>query len=322
MAKKTKYHFDPISLTYEIIHTHWRDKLKPLLWTTATGSVFAAVVLLIAYNFFSSPKERVLDREIDQYKLQFSILNDRLEQLQKVTSDLQNRDDNIYRIIFEAEPIPSDVRKAGIGGADRYSKLEGFNNSEIVIETTKKIDQLASQLYVQSKSYDDVFKLAKSKELMMLSIPAIQPVNDRDIKYISSYFGFRIHPIYKRRIFHEGIDYTSPIGTKVYATGDGVVSDVAYIIRDGFGKKIIIDHGFGYQTIYAHLNGFNVRPGQKVKRGDYIGTVGNTGLTSGPHLHYEVVWNNRKVNPVYFMFDLDPARFKEIIEQSTEYGMQ
>lgn len=322
MAKKTKYHFDPISLTYEIIHTRWRDKIKPFLWTIATGSVFASVVLLIAYNFFSSPKERILEREIDQYKLQFKILNDRLNLLQDVASDLQNRDDDIYRIIFEAEPIPSDVRKAGFGGSDRYSKLEGFDNSKLVIETTKKIDQLASQLYVQSKSYDEVFKLAKSKEEMMLGIPAIQPVNNKDIKYISSYFGYRIHPIYKKRMFHEGIDYTAPIGTKVYATGDGVVSEVAYIIRDGFGKKIVIDHGFGYQTLYAHLNGFNVRPGQKVKRGDYIATVGNTGLTSGPHLHYEVIWNNRKVNPVYFMFDLDPARFKEIIEQSTEYGMQ
>jgi len=161
--------------------------------------------------------------------------------------------------------------------------------------------------------------MAKKKEAMVTAIPAIQPVSKRDLKYISSYFGYRIHPFYKTVMFNEGIDFTAPKGAKVYATGDGVVKEASLINLDGFGKKIIIEHGFGYQTIYAHLNSFNVKPGQKVKRGDIIATVGTSGLSTGPHLHYEVIYNHQKVNPAYFMFDLDPATFQEIIRQSSDY---
>jgi murein DD-endopeptidase MepM/ murein hydrolase activator NlpD len=319
MAKKERYHFDPISLTYQLIPIRFRDKLKRFLWTIATGSVFASVVLLVAYNFFSSPKERILLREIEQFKFQYRVLNDRMDRVQKVLADLQHRDDNVYRVIFEAEPIPASVRQSGIGGVDRYSKLEGFKNSDLLIETSKKLDKITSELYVQSKSLDEVFKLAKSKEVMLASLPAIQPMNSRDLKYISSYFGYRVHPFYKTRMFHEGIDFTAAIGTKVYATGNATVEEVVQKITDGYGKKIILNHGFGYKTIYGHLSAYNVRAGQTVKRGDLIGRVGNTGLSSGPHLHYEVQWNGKQVNPAYFMFDLKPKDFQDIIEQSPDF---
>ncbi|HOE58403.1 MAG TPA: M23 family metallopeptidase [Bacteroidales bacterium] len=319
MRRKIRYYFDPLSLTYQIIPVRFRDRLKRILYILAAGLVFSTVVIVLAFKFLSSPKERILQREIEQYKVQVQAMNYELDQMQKILTDLQNRDDNIYRVIFETEPVPASIRQAGIGGANRYQNFEGSDNFALLLETAKKLDRVKSQIYVQSKSFDEVFEMAKKKEAMVTAIPAIQPVSKRDLKYISSYFGYRIHPFYKTVMFHEGIDFTAPKGAKVYATGDGVVKEASLINLDGFGKKIIIEHGFGYQTIYAHLNSFNVKPGQKVKRGDIIATVGTSGLSTGPHLHYEVIYNHQKVNPAYFMFDLDPATFQEIIRQSSDY---
>lgn len=321
MAKKSKYHFNPISLTYEIIHIKFKDRLKKLLGFLTSGMVFSAAAVTVMFYFFPSPREKALKREIEQFKLNYEILNDRMDRAQKVIADLQQRDDNIYRLIFESEPIPSSIRKAGIGGVDRYEALEGYSNSDILIETTQKLDQITSQLYVQSKSFDELFKLAKSKDLLLRSIPAIQPISAKELKFIGSYFGYRIHPIYKVKKFHEGLDFVASIGAKVYATGDGVVTQAGRNVGDGYGNKIIINHGFGYQTVYAHLSSFKVKEGQKVKRGDLIGLVGNTGLSSGPHLHYEVLRNNQNVNPVYYFFsDMEPQKFLELVEQSPDFN--
>ncbi len=321
MAKKVKYHFNPISLTYELIHIRFWDRLKKMLGFITSGMVFSAVAVTIMFYFFPSPREKRLKREIDQFRLQYEILNDRMDRAQKVISDLEQRDDNIYRQIFESEPIPSSVRKAGIGGVDRYEALEGYNNSDILIATTRKLDEITGRLYVQSKSFDELFKLAKSKDELLRCMPAIQPISKKDLKFIGSFFGYRIHPIYKVKKFHEGLDFVASTGARVYATGDGVVTHAARNIADGYGNKIIIDHGFGYKTVYAHLSGYKVREGQKVKRGDLIGFVGNTGLSSGPHLHYEVVRNNVQVNPVYYFFsDMEPQKFLELVEQSPNYN--
>lgn len=319
---KVKYRFNPQTLTYEEIPVTFKDRLRKFIWTVVSGLVFASITLFLGYRFFGSPREKMLEREVEQYQLQYEILNDRLDQLQLVLDDIQNRDDNIYRIIFEAEPIPTTVRKAGFGGTDRYARLDGYKNSEVIINTTQRIDQIASQLYVQSKSFDDVYKMAKDKDKMLQSIPAIQPLNNKDIRYISSYFGYRIHPIFKRRMFHDGIDMTAEIGTPVYATGKGKVIE-AKRSSDGYGKKIMIDHGFGYKTVYAHLSGFKVRKYQKVERGQLIGFVGNTGISTGPHLHYEVRYNGRKVNPVYYFFnDLSPEEFEKIVDVSPGFNKE
>ncbi|MGE5384075.1 MAG: M23 family metallopeptidase [Omnitrophica WOR_2 bacterium] len=313
---KVRYHFNPKSLRIEKIQVTFRQKFTRFLSIIATGLVFASVVLLIAYNFLDSPKERMLKRELSQYELQYKILNDRLRQVQTVVSDLQDRDDNIYRVIFESEPIPSSVRKAGFGGANRYEKLEGYKNSEIIKNTTKKLDMISSQLYVQSKSYDEVFELAKRKEEMMASIPAIQPISNKDLRRIGSYFGYRTDPFYKVTKLHEGIDFTAPVGTDIYATGDGVVVDVDHS-RGGYGNSIVISHGFGYQTLYAHLSKIDIRKGQKIKRGQIIGRVGNTGKSTAPHLHYEVIKNKRPVDPINFFFnDLTPEEYAMMIELS------
>ncbi|MDD3743284.1 MAG: M23 family metallopeptidase [Lentimicrobiaceae bacterium] len=313
---KVRYHFNTNSLKIEKVKISFKQRVLRFFSVMATGMVFSAVILVAAYNFMESPKERMLQREIEQYKLQYSMLNKRLEQVQVVMNDLQDRDDNIYRVIFESEPIPSAIRKAGFGGADKYSKLEGYKNSEIIKSTTEKLDIITSQLYVQSKSFDEVFEMARRKEEMIASIPAIQPVSNTDLKRIGSHFGYRTDPFYKVMKFHEGIDFTATVGTDIYATGDGVVTKVERSVS-GYGNCIEIEHGFGYKTLYAHMSKMDVKRGDRVKRGQVIGHVGNTGKSTAPHLHYEVHKNGRPINPINFFFnDLSPEEYALMIENS------
>jgi len=270
--------------------------------------------------FFDTPKEKGLKRENEQLKLQYEILNKRFDLVENTLQDLQQRDNNIYRVIFETDPIPSSVRKAGYGGSERYKKLRNLNNSELVIKTSKRLDKLSKQLYVQSTSYDQIINMADNKEEMLSSIPAIMPVSNEDLTRTASGYGWRIHPIYKIKKFHEGMDFTASTGTEVYATGEGVVETVKQSYR-GYGKRVVIDHGFGYKTRYAHLADFNVRKGQKVKRGDVIGYVGNSGLSTAPHLHYEVEKGGEKINPVHYYFnDLTPEQYEKMIFISRNSG--
>lgn len=312
-----KYVFNHKTLSYEKYKASLGKRILRAFFYFITTCVFAFVFLIIAYNFFGSPKERMQEREISYLKLQYQILGDRLKSMETLLSDMQERDDNIYRVIFEAEPIPSSIRKAGYGGVDRYESLQGYSSSDLVTQTTKQLDLIASQLYIQSKSFDEVFDLARNKSKMLSSIPAIQPVNNQDINRISSYFGTRTDPFYKVNKFHQGIDFSAPVGTEIYSTGDGKVISVEKS-RKGYGNQLIIDHGFGYKTRYCHLQKFTVKKGETVKRGQQIGTVGNTGKSSGPHLHYEVLKNDRAVNPIHFFFnDLTPEEYELILEKST-----
>ena len=283
----------------------------------AAVAVFSVAVVLIYTSFFDSPKEKQLRREIANLELQYKVLNGRMNQASAVLLEMREKDDDIYRVIFEAEPIPSSVRNAGFGGVNRYRNLEGFENSNLIIETTSKLDKLTKQLVVQSRSFDEVIDLAKSKEKMLASIPAIQPVANEKLKRVASGFNWRIHPIYKIKHFHTGIDFTAPRGTEIYATGDGVVQSADSKAR-GYGKHVVIDHGYGYKTLYAHMSRFKVRPGQKIKRGEVIGYVGSTGTSTAPHLHYEVIKNGEKINPVNFFYnDLTPEEYEEVLELSS-----
>jgi murein DD-endopeptidase MepM/ murein hydrolase activator NlpD len=255
----------------------------------------------------------MLRRENRQYELQFKLMNERLEKLQVVLNDMADRDDNIYRVIFESEPIPSEARKAGYGGTDRYKDLEGYRNSDILTQTAKKLDQITAKMYVQTKSFDEVYEMAKNKSRLIASIPAIQPVSNLDLRRLSSYFGYRTDPYYKVMKFHEGVDFSAPIGTDIYATGDGVVI-TSERSKGGYGNQIIIDHGFGYKTMYAHLQAFKVRAGEQVKRGQVIGKIGSTGKSTSPHCHYEVWKNNKPVDPInYFFNDLTAQQYEEIL---------
>lgn len=314
---KAKYRYNPRTLNYEKAELTLKDKLLRVGSYLITGFVFAVLFISLFYTFFDSPKEMQLRRENDQLKLQYDILNNRLDQISKVLENIQNRDNNVYRAIFEAEPIPDNIRKAGFGGVNRYEHLENYDNAELLVETTKKIDQLAKQIYIQSKSLDEVYDMARKKEKMLASIPAIQPISNDDLTRTASGYGMRIHPIYKTRMMHTGMDFTAPTGTDIYATGDGVVESVVYR-RNGYGKYIVINHGYGYKTLYAHLSKYKVSVGQKVKRGDVIGKVGNTGRSTGPHLHYEVIKNNKKINPVHFYSnDLSPEEYEIMIQLSS-----
>jgi murein DD-endopeptidase MepM/ murein hydrolase activator NlpD len=270
--------------------------------------------------FFDSPKEKGLKRQISELKANYQIVNDELTKIESVLTDLQERDDNIYRTIFEAEPIHSNVREAGTGGTNNYRNLEKLENSELVIDVKSRLDKIMKKVYVQSTSYDEIIDLAKNKERMLASIPAIQPISNKDLKRTASGWGYRIHPIYKIRKFHYGMDFTAPHGTEIYATGDGVI-EIVNSSKRGYGNKVVINHGYGYKTLYGHMSAFNVKQGQKVRRGDVIGFVGNSGLSTAPHLHYEVMLNGKKVNPVnYYFNDLSAEEYERMIEISLKSG--
>ena len=309
---KEQFFYNPKTLTYEKKRKSGGQILLRIFRFLFTFGVFAAMGIVLAYSFFDSPKERMLKREIAQYEFQSTLLNDRLDQMESVMNNLQDKDDNIYRVIFEAEPIPQSVRGAGFGGVDRYARLDGYKNSQIIIETTKKLDKLTSQMVVQSKSFDEVFELARNKSLMLASIPAILPIEKAQGNIISGY-GMRYHPILKVRRMHWGIDITAQSGTPIYATADGTISFKGR--KGGYGKTCVVDHGYGYQTLYGHMKTITARKGSKVKRGEIIGYVGSTGLSQSPHVHYEVIYNNKKVNPVnYFYNDFTPEEFEQVLE--------
>jgi hypothetical protein len=313
---KIKYIFNPKTLAYEEVKKSKGQKVVNTFLFLMTSFVMAVGLIILTYSFFETPRERMQKVELEQVKLEYNIMNGRLDNLQQLMDEMSDRDDNIYRIIFESEPIPKSVRKAGYGGVDRYDHLEGYSNSELLVSTAKKLDQLASQMYVQSKSFDEVYEMARNKEMMLTCIPAIQPVNNTELKRLSSYYGYRIDPIYKINKFHAGVDFSAPQGTPIYSSGAGKVVKTSKSPR-GYGNTITIDHGYGYETFYAHIKDIQVKRGDIIKRGQVIGTVGNTGKSTAPHLHYEVHKNGRTVNPIYYFFnDLSPDEFGKILDLS------
>jgi len=317
LKKKSKFRFNPETLSYEKVHTSVRQWIIKAFTHVSFSAMLGIVLMFIYLEFFPSPMERTLKEENRELKLHYNLLNGKLNQISKVVEDLQYRDDNIYRMIFESEPVSSSVRKAGFGGVNRYEDLEHKPNMEIVLETSKRIDILTKQLYIQSKSFDEIIDLAKGKDQMLRSIPAIMPLAEQSNTHFVSGFGYRIHPIYKTKKMHTGADWSSPQGTKIFATGDGVIA-VAEFNR-GYGKHVVISHGFSYHTLYGHMSVIKVKVGQKIKRGDIIGLVGSTGTSTGPHLHYEVIKSSKAVDPInYYLNDLTPEEYADMIEISAK----
>ena len=279
------------------------------------------VFLLLLSLFFDTPGEKIQKRENKQLLYQYELLNQKVEKMEQSMDEIQQHDDNIYRLIFGIDPVPENIRKAGVGGSNPYKELEQYSKSDLLIETSKKIDNLTRRMVVQSESYDNIMKLVQDKEKFLASIPAISPIADRNLKRFASGYGYRIHPIYRTLKMHKGIDLTAPTGTKVYATGGGKVISAGYA-AGGYGIKVIIDHGYGYKTLYAHLNKVNVKVGKRVARGDVIGEVGSTGRSTAPHLHYEVRKNDQTENPVnYYYTDLTPEEYEEMINVSSQMTM-
>ena len=313
---KIRYRFNRKTLNYERAVTSMRTHVFRVLSFLGTASVIGALAVVIAFKFFDSPKEKQLRRELEKMKLQYNLVNGRVENMNKVIEDLEHRDDNIYRVIFEAEPIPTDIRKAGFGGVDRYADLEGFDNSQLMLKLTQKVDRLAKEIYIQSKSFDEVIKMAEGKKQLLASIPAIMPISNKDLSHTPSGFGWRMHPIYKISKMHTGMDFTASLGTIIYATGDGIV-EVADSESAGYGSHVVINHSYGYETLYGHMSKILVKKGQHVQRGEKIGLVGSTGTSTGPHCHYEVIKNGQKINPVnYYFLDLSPQEYATIVSQS------
>ena len=314
---KVKYYYDKKSLSYKEINLTLKQKIQNLLVYILSASIITSLSFFVFYSFFDSPKEKKLRSEINFLTSNYQKFESKLLEIETVLDDIQKRDDNIYREIFEANPIPTEIRKAGFGGVNKYKYLEGFSNTELLKELDNKFDVLKKQLYVQSKSFDQIIELTKDKNKMLSSIPAIQPLSNKDLSRMASGFGYRIDPIYKTRKFHAGMDFSAKTGTPIYATGDGKVFKVSKSKR-GYGNHVVIDHGYGYKTLYAHMSKTAVKRNQKVSRGDVIGFVGNTGKSVAPHLHYEVHKDGKKINPVNFYYnDLNAEEYERMIEISS-----
>ncbi|MFD2200617.1 M23 family metallopeptidase [Shivajiella indica] len=317
---RIKYYYDPKTCKYERYTRSKWDIVLNSLGFLSLSSILAIIFIIVFNMYFDSPKELMLKKENKELKLYYGFLEEEVGKMNQMLADLQQRDDNLYRIIFETEPIAPEIRQAGIGGSDRYREIreKGLNQEKMIISLHSKIDALKRQLYVQSVSYDEVTEMALMKEEYWASIPAIQPVLNENLNLLASGYGIRLHPILKVKKMHTGVDFTAPKGTPIYATGDGVVITVKTVFG-GYGKYVEIDHGFGFVTRYAHMNDFKVRQGQKVKRGDLIGSVGNTGSSTAPHIHYEVLKDGKHVNPVnYFFKDLTPEEYDKILELASK----
>jgi len=317
---KVKYYYDSDTLSYRKIELRKRDKFKRMLGFLLSSIIMGLFLMFITFQFIESPKEKAQKRELENMGLNYGLLNKKMSQVEQVLEGIQHRDNEIYRLYFETNPIPEEQRKAGFGGVNRYKSLEGFENSDMIIDVSKNMDILSKQLYIQSKSLDEIINLAEDKEKLLAGIPAIQPIRKEDLSRMASGYGWRSDPFTKARKKHNGMDFTASSGTPIYATGNGKVKR-ADNTASGFGQHIEIDHGYGYKTIYAHLSKYNVKRGQNVSRGDLIGFVGNTGRSVGPHLHYEVHKNGRPINPINFYYgNLTPEEFKEMLKTASQEG--
>jgi murein DD-endopeptidase MepM/ murein hydrolase activator NlpD len=319
LKKRIRYIYNAETDEYIQQPFSYKGLLMQILGHSAAGILSGLLFFTIFVFTFDSPNEQTLRKENRQLHAQYDLLQRKLVNMQSVLSDIKDRDNNMYRAILHTDTIPSEVRR-GTFNPERYESLMRLTNSEFAIEVTKKVDAIAKQIYVQSRSFDELASLATQKEQMLRCIPAIQPVLNKDLKLITSGFGVRIDPVYKTPKFHSGMDFNAPRGVDVYATGDGVVVEASW--DQGYGNCIVIDHGFGYQTLYAHLDSYSTRRGAKVKRGDIIGKVGASGKATGYHLHYEVHYKGTPINPQnFFYMDLSPKDYDRMVQMSNKTGV-
>ena len=312
---KIKYYYDTETCKYERVKVKKRDVVINALGFLSLAIVLAVGILVVLSKYFESPKETALKKENEELKLYYDIMQDQIVNMDEMLGVLQTKDDQVYRTVFEAEPIPETVRAAGSGGALKYRNLlkSDLDNKELVVGTLERIDKVKKKMYIQTKSYDEIMDLALNREAFYRAMPAIQPVSNKELRRLSSGYGMRIDPILKVKKMHWGIDFSAPQGTPIYATADGRV-EVQKKFSTNIGWYIKIDHGFGFKTLYGHMSRFDVKQGDYVKRGQIIGRVGNTGKSTGPHLHYEVHVNGKKVNPVFYFYqDLNAEEFDEIL---------
>jgi murein DD-endopeptidase MepM/ murein hydrolase activator NlpD len=314
--KKVKYFYNTNTLRYERVETPLRVKLLRVFGFVASALVTAALIAYLAFQFIGSPKEKILEIQNREIREDYYALAEQLQQMEQQMKELEKRDNEVYRAIFEATPIPDSARAQKMATLLEIEKVEKLGTRELVTSITKTITNLVARIQAQQSSYQEVAQLIKDKEKLLAHTPAIQPVSNKNLNRIASGFGYRIDPIYKTTKLHAGLDFTAPQGTPIYATANGRV-ETAGNTGDGYGRHVIINHGYGYKTLYAHMVRVKARVGQTIKRGEVIGWVGSTGKSTGPHCHYEVIKNGRPIDPIYFFYnDLTPAQFDRILKQA------
>lgn len=317
--RKNYYVFNPSTRTYDRVYPSFAQRFLTILRRTLLFVMFGGLSFLCFYLLIETPSMKELQAENSKLLSQYRILSQRLDNAMDVMQNIQERDDNMYRVVLNAEPVSKAVRYAGYGGTNRYDELMDMDNSELVVQTTQKMDMLAKQMYIQIKSFDELVKISREQEDYLRHMPAIQPISNRDLKRTASGYGRRIDPVYKVPKFHYGMDFSCDVRTPVYATADGKVVLAKW--QQGYGWTIEIDHGYGYRTRYAHLHSFTVRSGKNVVRGEQIALSGNSGKSTGPHLHYEVIAKGRHVNPInYYFMDLDADGYDEMLRMAENQG--
>ena len=313
---KTKFRYNPKTLSYDKMERSTGERfLRGFIFVVPTLALSLLFGFFMAYHI-ESPKEKQLKGEVFELKNQFKEVQQRLVLVDKVTEAIKNRDEDLYRTALGAEKFPEELRLMGVGGSDAYKSYRGMSNSKLLIQTAKMMDNVERKLHAQSLSFKELVELTKEQELRLASLPAIQPVNNKELKRMASGYGWRVDPVYGTRKMHWGTDFSSEIGTEIYATGRGVAEAVEKNSW-GYGNEVVLNHGFGYKTRYAHMSSYVVEIGDTVQRGDLLGFVGSTGKSTGPHLHYEVIKDGHKVNPInYFHSDLTPEQYEKIVEIS------
>lgn len=312
--KKIKYFYNTHTLRFEKLETSLRRRLLQFFGFFAASVVTGMLIVMVTFRYIDSPKEKLLRQENDDLKENYAVIQERTKQLQLQMAELENRDNNVYRSIFEAQPVPDSARVKDKETKKEVNLVQSIGESELVNGLTEQINNLSLRLAYQAKSFTAISDMVKNKEKLLLAIPAIQPVSNKDLTRIASGFGYRIDPVYKVTKFHAGLDFTAPIGTPIYATADGVVREASFN-AGGYGNHVVINHGYGYQTLYGHMYKIKAHTGQSVKRGEVIGYVGSTGKSTGPHCHYEVHKNGPPVDPIYYFYnDLTPSQFDRILK--------
>jgi len=312
--KKIKYYYNTHTLRFEKLETPLRVRLLQVFGFIAASIVTGLVIIFIAFKYIDSPKEKLLRQENDDMHESYSLLRERVNQLEMQMDELENRDNSVYRSIFESEPIPDSARVKDMEAKNEVKLVQRMGETELVKSMTSQLNNLSLRLAYQDQSYVSIADMVKNKAKLLNAIPSIQPVSNKNLNRIASGFGYRIDPVYKDRRPHQGLDFTAPQGTPIYATADGTVKEVGFT-TSGFGNRVVINHGYGYETLYGHMYRFKARVGQQVKRGEVIGYVGNTGKSTGPHCHYEVHRGGRPVDPIYYFYnDLTPAQFDRILK--------
>lgn len=312
--KKVKYFYNTHTLRYEKLTVPLRVKLLRVFGFIAASLVAAGIIVWIGFRYIGSPDERLLRHQIDDYRENYSLMNQRVQQLQQKMAELEKRDNQVYRAIFESNPIPDSARAKQIEKSEEILLIQTMDNDELVKSVAAQLNNLNARANFQNKSYGEIDGMLHDKQKLLASIPAIQPVSNKELTRIASGFGSRIDPVYKVSKFHAGLDFTAPIGTPIYATADGRIK-TADRDEGGYGNHVVINHGYGYETLYGHMVKIKVRDGEAVKRGEVIGWVGSSGKSTGPHCHYEVHKNGEAVNPVYFFYnDLSPEQFDRLVK--------